>query len=197
MIKEFPGCNAGPSKAISGCDFPVVRVVGDVFNYQVCLNQHVLVVYRHAIAHRPTMNQNLHYTATFSSAMAHGQCCSCICIFACLDLQVIEFDPCCSCPGPNRITYTNIRLKGVVCSGIGYYVQGVIMKTRGPVFVTAFNPLSMVIVAILSCALLRMTKDQEPSDEKFEMSASNDGGCHGQTIRRPFLLLSNPFDNHN
>ncbi|EOA29415.1 hypothetical protein CARUB_v10025706mg [Capsella rubella] len=43
---------------------------------------------------------------------------------------------------------------GVICSGIGYYVQGVIMKTRGPVFVTAFNPLSMVIVAILGSIIL-------------------------------------------
>ncbi|KAF2567802.1 hypothetical protein F2Q68_00028156 [Brassica cretica] len=43
---------------------------------------------------------------------------------------------------------------GVICSGVGYYVQGVIMKTRGPVFVTAFNPLSMVIVAILGSIIL-------------------------------------------
>ncbi|XP_010517305.1 PREDICTED: WAT1-related protein At2g39510 [Camelina sativa] len=43
---------------------------------------------------------------------------------------------------------------GIICSGIGYYVQGVIMKTRGPVFVTAFNPLSMVIVAILGSIIL-------------------------------------------
>lgn len=45
-------------------------------------------------------------------------------------------------------------MQGVVCSGIGYYVQGVVMKSKGPVFVTAFNPLSMVIVAILSSFLL-------------------------------------------
>jgi len=45
-------------------------------------------------------------------------------------------------------------MQGVICSGIGYYVQGVIMKTRGPVFVTAFNPLSMVIVAILGSIIL-------------------------------------------
>ncbi|KAJ4830415.1 hypothetical protein Tsubulata_018092 [Turnera subulata] len=43
---------------------------------------------------------------------------------------------------------------GVICSGVAYYIQGVIMKTRGPVFVTAFNPLSMVIVAILSSIFL-------------------------------------------
>ncbi|CAA0836433.1 WAT1-related protein [Striga hermonthica] len=43
---------------------------------------------------------------------------------------------------------------GVFCSGIAYYVQGVVMKERGPVFVTAFSPLSMVIVAILSSFIL-------------------------------------------
>ncbi|KAK4396266.1 WAT1-related protein [Sesamum angolense] len=43
---------------------------------------------------------------------------------------------------------------GIFCSGIAYYVQGVIMKERGPVFVTAFSPLSMVIVAILSSSFL-------------------------------------------
>ncbi|GER28634.1 nodulin MtN21 /EamA-like transporter family protein [Striga asiatica] len=45
-------------------------------------------------------------------------------------------------------------LQGVFCSGIAYYVQGVVMKERGPVFVTAFSPLSMVIVAILSSFIL-------------------------------------------
>ncbi|EOY18238.1 Nodulin MtN21 /EamA-like transporter family protein [Theobroma cacao] len=43
---------------------------------------------------------------------------------------------------------------GVVCSGVGYYLQAVIMKARGPVFVTAFNPLTMVIVAILGSFVL-------------------------------------------
>ncbi|KAK0591619.1 hypothetical protein LWI29_004896 [Acer saccharum] len=43
---------------------------------------------------------------------------------------------------------------GVICSGIAYYVQGVIMKSKGPVFVTAFNPLSMVIIAIMSSFVL-------------------------------------------
>ncbi|XP_019172014.1 PREDICTED: WAT1-related protein At2g37460 [Ipomoea nil] len=44
---------------------------------------------------------------------------------------------------------------GVFCSGLAYYIQGVIMKDRGPVFVTAFNPLSMVIVAVMSTIILR------------------------------------------
>ncbi|PON91448.1 Plant-drug/metabolite exporter [Trema orientale] len=39
---------------------------------------------------------------------------------------------------------------GVVCSGFGYYIQGMVMKERGPVFPSAFNPLGMIIVAILS-----------------------------------------------
>ncbi|XP_065871285.1 WAT1-related protein At2g39510 [Euphorbia lathyris] len=43
---------------------------------------------------------------------------------------------------------------GVICSGIAYYVQGIIMKEKGPVFVTAFNPLSMVIVTILGSFVL-------------------------------------------
>ncbi|KAL3628593.1 hypothetical protein CASFOL_027639 [Castilleja foliolosa] len=43
---------------------------------------------------------------------------------------------------------------GIFCSGIAYYVQGLVMKERGPVFVTAFSPLSMIIVAILSSFIL-------------------------------------------
>ncbi|XP_031099089.1 WAT1-related protein At4g08300-like [Ipomoea triloba] len=43
---------------------------------------------------------------------------------------------------------------GVVCSGIAYYVQSVVNKTRGPVFVTAFSPLSMVITAVLAAIIL-------------------------------------------
>ncbi|KAI5395387.1 WAT1-related protein At2g37460 [Lathyrus oleraceus] len=43
---------------------------------------------------------------------------------------------------------------GLFCSGLSYYLQGVVMKTRGPVFVTTFNPFSMVIVAIFGYFLL-------------------------------------------
>ncbi|XP_047342224.1 WAT1-related protein At1g21890-like [Impatiens glandulifera] len=43
---------------------------------------------------------------------------------------------------------------GVVCSGIAYYVQGVVNKSRGPVFITAFSPLSMIITAILGAIVL-------------------------------------------
>ncbi|XP_048634525.1 WAT1-related protein At2g37460 isoform X2 [Brassica napus] len=42
---------------------------------------------------------------------------------------------------------------GIVCSAIAYYVGGLVMKTRGPVFVTAFSPLCMIIVAIMSTVI--------------------------------------------
>ena len=45
-------------------------------------------------------------------------------------------------------------MQGVICSGLGYYLGGIIMKQKGPVFVTAFNPLSMVIVAFLGSIVL-------------------------------------------
>lgn len=44
--------------------------------------------------------------------------------------------------------------QGIVCSGIAYYVQGVVNKSRGPVFVTAFSPLSMIITAVLAAIVL-------------------------------------------
>lgn len=43
---------------------------------------------------------------------------------------------------------------GIVCSGLAYYIQGIIMKARGPVFVTAFSPLSMIIVAVMGSIIL-------------------------------------------
>ncbi|XP_059628179.1 WAT1-related protein At2g39510 isoform X1 [Cornus florida] len=43
---------------------------------------------------------------------------------------------------------------GIISSGVSYYIAGVIMRQKGPVFVTSFNPLSMVIVAILGSLFL-------------------------------------------
>nr|GMD50828.1 WAT1-related protein At2g39510-like [Ipomoea batatas] len=43
---------------------------------------------------------------------------------------------------------------GVICSGIAYYLSGLIMEEKGPVFVTSFNPLSMIIVAIMGSFML-------------------------------------------
>ncbi|PON49456.1 Plant-drug/metabolite exporter [Parasponia andersonii] len=43
---------------------------------------------------------------------------------------------------------------GIFRSGLGYYIQGLVMNYKGPVFVTAFNPLGLVIVAIISSFIL-------------------------------------------
>ncbi|XP_039068012.1 WAT1-related protein At2g37460-like [Hibiscus syriacus] len=43
---------------------------------------------------------------------------------------------------------------GIVCSGVSYFVQGMIMKHRGPLCLTAFSPLCMVIVAVMSSFIL-------------------------------------------
>nr|GMD57421.1 WAT1-related protein At2g39510-like [Ipomoea batatas] len=43
---------------------------------------------------------------------------------------------------------------GVICSGIAYYLSGIIMKEKGPVFVTSFSPLSMIVVAIMGSFIL-------------------------------------------
>ncbi|KAL2339803.1 hypothetical protein Fmac_007743 [Flemingia macrophylla] len=34
---------------------------------------------------------------------------------------------------------------GIATSGIAYYVQGLVLQSKGPVFLTAFNPLCMII----------------------------------------------------
>lgn len=39
---------------------------------------------------------------------------------------------------------------GIIRSGASYYISGLVMKSKGPFFVTAFNPLGMVIVVIVS-----------------------------------------------
>uniref|UniRef100_A0A0E0L970 WAT1-related protein n=1 Tax=Oryza punctata TaxID=4537 RepID=A0A0E0L970_ORYPU len=44
---------------------------------------------------------------------------------------------------------------GIVCSGVAYYVQGLVTRARGPVFVTAFQPLCMIITAVLGSTILK------------------------------------------
>lgn len=41
-----------------------------------------------------------------------------------------------------------------MCSGMAYYVQGVVTRVRGPVFVTSFSPLCMIITAALGSIVL-------------------------------------------
>ncbi|MFS7961457.1 putative EamA domain-containing protein [Helianthus anomalus] len=55
----------------------------------------------------------------------------------------------------NRISEVHIiGFIGILCSGCAYYISGVVMQERGPVFVTAFNPLGMVIIAVLGSFIL-------------------------------------------
>lgn len=63
-----------------------------------------------------------------------------------------------------------VSIQGVICSGLTYYIQGIVMKDKGPVFVTAFNPLSMVIVAIMSSFILSETMYLGRYIHAFEIS---------------------------
>ncbi|KAL8546984.1 hypothetical protein ACS0TY_006633 [Phlomoides rotata] len=45
-------------------------------------------------------------------------------------------------------------LNGIVTSSLSYYVQGLVMKTKDPVFATAFSPLMMIIVGIMGSFIL-------------------------------------------
>ncbi|OEL34331.1 WAT1-related protein [Dichanthelium oligosanthes] len=44
---------------------------------------------------------------------------------------------------------------GIVCSGVAFYVQGLVTRVRGPVFVTAFQPLCMIITTFLGSTILK------------------------------------------
>ncbi|CAN6482849.1 unnamed protein product [Victoria cruziana] len=44
---------------------------------------------------------------------------------------------------------------GIIASGVAYYVQGLVMEKKGPVFATAFSPLMMIIVAIMGSFILK------------------------------------------
>ncbi|XP_039016392.1 WAT1-related protein At2g39510-like [Hibiscus syriacus] len=39
---------------------------------------------------------------------------------------------------------------GIICSGVAYYIGAMVIQAKGPVFFASFNPLTMVIVAIMS-----------------------------------------------
>lgn len=43
---------------------------------------------------------------------------------------------------------------GIVTSSISYYVQGLVMEIKGPVFATAFSPLMMIVVAVMGSFIL-------------------------------------------
>ncbi|XP_024634289.1 WAT1-related protein At5g07050 isoform X2 [Medicago truncatula] len=43
---------------------------------------------------------------------------------------------------------------GIVASSISYYIQGLVIKNKGPVFASSFSPLMMIIVAIMGSFIL-------------------------------------------
>ncbi|CAA7388401.1 unnamed protein product [Spirodela intermedia] len=43
---------------------------------------------------------------------------------------------------------------GIVTSSLAYYVQGLVINKRGPVFASAFSPLMMIIVAVMGSFIL-------------------------------------------
>ncbi|KAG0487881.1 hypothetical protein HPP92_006692 [Vanilla planifolia] len=45
-------------------------------------------------------------------------------------------------------------LQGIVNSSITYYLQGLVIEKKGPVFASAFSPLTMIIVAIMGSFVL-------------------------------------------
>lgn len=48
----------------------------------------------------------------------------------------------------------DLVMQGIESSSIAYYVQGPVTQKKGPVFVTAFGPLMMIIVAIMGSFIL-------------------------------------------
>lgn len=65
----------------------------------------------------------------------------------------IEHEPSVWALGWNMNLLTAVY-SGVVASGIAYYVQGLCMELKGPVFATAFSPLMMIIVAVMGSVIL-------------------------------------------
>ncbi|KAL0711113.1 hypothetical protein Bca4012_018091 [Brassica carinata] len=90
----------------------------------------------------PVIDQNLYYiglkltSPTFSSAISN------IVLAITFILATLS-----------RMEKVEMR-KGVMSSSIAYNIQGLIMQRKGPVFVTAFNPLVVVIVSIMSFFVL-------------------------------------------
>lgn len=92
---------------------------------------------------------------------------------------------------------------GIVASGVAYYVQGLVIQDKGPVFASAFSPLMMIIVAIMGSFVLSENiylggilgailivmglysvlwgKYKEGQEEKEELPVAVKGGeLHGQ-----------------
>lgn len=47
----------------------------------------------------------------------------------------------------------NVAMQGIL-SGVAYYIMGVVTKEKGPVFLSAFNPLTTIVITILGSFVL-------------------------------------------
>ncbi|XP_015055413.1 WAT1-related protein At5g07050-like [Solanum pennellii] len=52
------------------------------------------------------------------------------------------------------MNFLAVAYAGIMSSSLAYYVQGLVMEKIGPVFVTAFSPLMIIIVAIMGSFIL-------------------------------------------
>ncbi|KAI7749775.1 hypothetical protein M8C21_012133 [Ambrosia artemisiifolia] len=98
----------------------------------------------HALAPNPVVSQDQH----IKGAIMITAGCFCWASFYILQAMTLK-------EYPAQLSLTTLissghNLLGIVRSGASYYVSGLVMKEKGPFFVTAFNPLGMVIVAIVS-----------------------------------------------
>ncbi|KAM7486953.1 hypothetical protein LguiA_002962 [Lonicera macranthoides] len=81
---------------------------------------------------------------------------------------------------------------GLICTGLSYYVSGIIMREKGPVFATAFNPLNMVIVAIMGSFILSEYLDigrRLNSGNFRETNRTQTYGLGNRTVRTKSLEL--------
>ncbi|KAF7829843.1 WAT1-related protein [Senna tora] len=74
---------------------------------------------------------------------------------------------------------------GIVCSGMAYYVQGFVTRERGPVFVTSFSPLCMIITAALAILIVMglYTVVWGKSKDPLNTTAREEGEGHELPIK--------------
>ncbi|CAK9176497.1 unnamed protein product [Ilex paraguariensis] len=143
------------------------------------MSHYTFAVYRNVIAavvfapfamvlERPVIDQNLYYTgmkyttATFAAAMTNILPAITFLMAWILRLEQMNIK---TVHSQAKIVGTLVTvggamiMAGIIASGVSYYVSGLIIKVKGPVFVTLFNPLCMVIVAVMGSFILAEQMD--------------------------------------
>lgn len=94
---------------------------------------------------------NQEYAATYSSTalMCFMSSCICLVIGFCVDHDQSDWSLMNSSVRVISATYA-----GVFCSALSYFVMSWCIQRKGPFFVSIFNPLPIIIVAVLSWILL-------------------------------------------